>query len=180
MSKRTKTRAANLPVPQTDAEAADTIKRIGDLNRAIGRIEHDMNDALAATKRQAEEQAQPLAEERDGLIEGLRVFCDANRARLTGAGKVKYHDFGAGVVEWRNRPPSVRLRAGTKAEEVIAWIKAQRTIVFSAFVRVKEELNKEAMLADAERAASVPGVTISSGGEDFAVTPFESDLKGAA
>jgi len=47
------------------------------------------------------------------------------------------------------------------------------------FIRVKEEVNKDAMLAEPDQAMKVPGVTIKSGGEDFIIEPLELK-KGAA
>ena len=44
------------------------------------------------------------------------------------------------------------------------------------FIRVKEEVNKEAMLNEPELAATVAGVTIKTGVEDFVITPFEQDI----
>lgn len=56
------------------------------------------------------------------------------------------------------------------AEAVIAYLKAQG---LHGFVRSKEEVNKEAMLNQLDKARGLPGVTIVTGLEDFSITPFE-------
>ena len=175
-SSRSKIPGANLPVPQTHEAAARAIAEIGVMQRAVARIEHDMNDVIALAKKRAEAQALGATESIKCLTEGLRIWCEAHRARLTGDSKVKFYQFGTGKIEWRLRPPAVRLKPGTKAEDLIEWLEAHRNYV--PFVRIKKEINKEAMLAAPDLAATVPGISISSAGEDFSVTPFEAQIEG--
>ena len=49
----------------------------------------------------------------------------------------------------------------------------------SRFIRVKEEPNKEAMLAEPEAVAGLAGVKIEQG-EDFVIVPFETELEEVA
>lgn len=178
-SPKSKTRAANLSVPQSAEEAASFIGRIGIAERMVARIEHDMNDQIAKIKQASEEAASGYVAEAKALIAGLQIFCDANRDKLTDGGKVKHHQFGAGKVEWRHRPPSVRMAPGKKAEDVIAWCEAQEDHPEYAerFVRVKKELDKDALRAS-PMADDIPGIIIGSAGEDFIVTPFETQIEG--
>lgn len=174
MAKKTKVIGANLPVPQSRDEAAEAIVAVGIAQREIARIEADMNDQLAVLKERAEQAAQPLRELVKGRTEGLKVWAEANRDALTGGGKVKFADLGTGKVSWRLRPASVRL---SKVEQVIEAIKK---LGFTQFIRAKEEVNKEAMLADADRARLIAGVAIGTAGEDFIVEPFEASISDAA
>lgn len=175
---KSKTAAANLRVPQSPEEAAAFVGLIGMKAREVARIETAMNDEIAAAKEAAEKVALPLNTEIKALTEGLRIFCDANREKLTDGGKVKFHDFGTGKVEWRHLPPSVRLKAGVKGDDIVAWCKAQVDGQYLGFVRIKEEVDREAMLASPGKAANVPGVTIGSAGEQFEVKPFEAQIEG--
>jgi phage host-nuclease inhibitor protein Gam len=170
---RSKTRGANLPVPQSREEAAEAVKRIGIFNRQIARLEADLNDEIAEMKRAAENAAQPLKDQADAATEGLKLWAEANRDRLTDGGRVKFADLGTGKISWRFRPPSVRL---SRVEQVIEGLK---TLGLQRFIRVKEEPNKEAMLAEAELARTVAGVSIGTEGEDFIVEPFEVELAAA-
>ena len=103
------------------------------------------------------------------------MFCEANRARLTHGGKVKFHRYSTGEISWRLRPARVSIRG---KEAVIEAIKAAR--LGRKFLRVREDVNKEAMLEDRATAAAIRGVTIGSDGEDFLVEPFETELKEAS
>lgn len=163
-----KTKGLNLLVPQSRDAAADSIFTVGAIDRDLQRLDADLKDALAAVKKSYEERALPLKEKRTELVEGLKVFCEANRDVLT-AGK-KTAAFTTGEVSWRLRPPSVKIRGGE--DELVKWLIAAEPELAELFVRVKHEANREAMLADPERARVLPGVTISSEGEDFEVKPF--------
>ena len=173
MSKKTRMRAANLPVPQSREEAAAMLQQIGTLNRQRARLEADMNDAIAAIKEQAEAQAQPLRDQAEAALEGLKLWAEANRQTLTDGGKVKFADLGTGRISWRFRPPSVRL---TKVEAVL---EALKRLGLTRFIRTREEPSKEAMLAEPDTARTVPGVNIGTEGEDFLVEPFEVELAGS-
>jgi phage host-nuclease inhibitor protein Gam len=172
---KAKTKAANLPVPQSDAEAMEAIARIGKLQREVARIEASLNDAIAKATEAAEKAAAPLRADTEAAIEGLKIYCEANRARLTDGGKTKTVEFATGKVSWRNRPASVKLR--DKVEEIVARLKALK---LARFIREKEEVDKDAMLKEPDVARTVAGVSIGSEGEDFAVEPLEAELKEVA
>lgn len=167
---KTKTRAANLPVPQDRDEAASTITAIGNLQRQKARLEADMNDELARTKERYEVLVAPITEAISEKTEGVRVWADANRSRLTNGDKSKTVDLGTGVLRWRNLPASVRL---TKVDAVIERIRAMG---LKRFLRTKIEVDKEAMLKEPAVARTVAGVSIGSAGEEFTVEPFEAEL----
>lgn len=176
--RKMKTAGANLPVPQDDSEAREAIREIGDLNRDALRLEAEMNDKIAALQQQYGEKVAPIRELAAAKQEGLKMFCEVNRDRLTGGGKTKTHRFATGEVSWRLRPAKVTVRG---KDAVIAAIKSAK--LGKKFLRVKEDINKEAMLADATTraaASAIQGVTIGSDGEDFIVEPFETELAEAS
>lgn len=172
---KTKTRGANLPVPQNRDEAAQAIARIGEIGRELARREANMNDALARIKEQCEAAAEPLRQECDGLTEGLKTWAEANRAVLTNGNRVKFALLGTGKILWRLRPP--RISAPKDQGGVIETL---RRLGLSRFIRTKEEVNREAMLAEPDVARTITGIRIGSEGEDFVVEPFETELQGAA
>lgn len=174
MAKKVKTAARSLPVPQSDTEAREAIREIGDLSREALRLQAAMNDQIAALQESYGADVAPLNERARALTDGLQIFCEANRDRLTRGGKVKFFDFATGKVSWRLKPAKVSLR---KVEDVIERIKAAG--LAQRFLRTKEEINKEAMLEDRAAASAIAGVTIGSDGEDFIVEPFETDLQEA-
>jgi phage host-nuclease inhibitor protein Gam len=170
MATRIKTKAAD--APQTMAQVQSDIRKIGDLQREHGRISADLNDQVAKLTEAAAPGLKELQEQMTALQKGVQIYCEANREELCGKGKTA--NLVTGEVQWRQRPPSVKV---TGVEAVIAWLK---TAGMASFIRSKDEINKEAMLNEQEKAKAVPGVTIVTGIEDFVIVPFEVDTEVAA
>jgi len=170
---RVKTAASNYPVPEDIDEAADMVAKIGELTREIERIEIDMKEEMAEVKARHEARAQPLIEERTALTEGVRLWAEANRRKLTQGGKVKYVRLTTGEIKWRLRPPSVTIRG---KDDVLRRLKERG---LTQFIRVKEDVNREAIREEPEAVAGIPGIKVGSAGEDFVVEPFfEGGLAG--
>ena len=170
MATRIKTKAAD--APQTVEQVQSDIKKIGDLQREHGRVGADLNDEIAKLTDVAAPRLKDLQDQMIALQKGVQIWCEANREALCGS-KGKTANLVTGEVQWRQRPPSVKV---TGVDAVIAWLK---NMGMHAFVRNKEEINKEAMLNEPDKAKSVPGVSIVTGVEDFVIVPFEVDTEAA-
>lgn len=169
-----KTPASPFPVPQNTEDANQFIFALGEAQRERLRIEAEMNDRLSDIKAAFEVQAAPYRAAIENLARGLQVYAEGHRDALTKDGRVKFHRFAAGEIQWRARPPKVTIRG---IDTVIAALKC---LGLTRFLRVKEEVNKEAMLAEPDVATTIAGVTIGSAGEDFIVKPFETELEEVA
>lgn len=156
-------------VPQTRDDAAADIRKIGDLQRNLLRATTEMNDAVAAVTHNFQPRLDALREQLQILQDGVQGYCEAHRLELTDGGKVKTANLVTGAVQWRQRPPSVSVRG---AEAVIETLKR---LGLGKFVRVKEEVNKDAILNEPDEARGVSGITVINGVEDFIITPFEQD-----
>lgn len=167
----TRIKAPTVQAPQTVAEVQSDIRRIGDLQREHGRMSAELNDQVAKLTEAAAPKLRELQEQISGLQKGVQVYCEANREELCGKGKTA--NLVTGEVQWRQRPPSVKV---TGVDAVIAWLKQMG---MTAFVRSKDEINKDAMLNEPDKARAVPGVTIVTGVEDFVIVPFEVDTEAA-
>lgn len=154
-------------VPQSREDAVWAIGRIGELRRTVAAHEMVANEAVRVAGEELEKATADIIAELAEHERGVQAWAEANRLALTGDGRVKFHDFGTGKINWRVRPPKVSIRAAD------AVIDACRKFGFTAFLREKVEINKEAMLADPDKARAIAGVTISSEGEDFVIEPAE-------
>jgi phage host-nuclease inhibitor protein Gam len=157
-------------VPQNREEVIQAIAVIGTSQRYKTRIEADMNDAIAKIKERYELEAEPHNRVIAEMREGVQIWCEANRDALTEGGKVKTASFASGEVRWRVTPPSVKIRS---IETVLAALYVRG---LGRFIRVKEEPNKEAMLAEPAAVANIPGITITQS-EEFVIVPFETSLE---
>lgn len=168
MSRKPKPKARAVPrVPQSREDAVQAIGRIGMLRREIAAHRADADFAIQLAGEKFERETEHLVAELAEHEQGVQTWCEANRSALTGDGKVKYHEFGTGRINWRLRPAKVTIRG----VEIV--IEACKKLGFAGFVRVEESINKEAMLADPDKARMIAGVSIQSEGEDFAIEPAE-------
>lgn len=172
MATRIKTLSQPIAVPQSKTDAMRDIKAIGDLQRELNRIEADINDEIATLTNKAAPRIDRLRERIIALQEGVHTWCEAHRVELCGKGKSA--NMVTGEVNWRKRPPSVSL---SKVEAVIAKL---RELGLTRFIREKEEVNKDAILAEPAAVAGVKGIKVVTDVEDFVITPFEVEVGEAA
>ncbi len=179
---RVKSLSSPVLVPQSRDAVAQAISEIGiaqrHRQRHRQRIEAAMNDEIAASKLRYETEAQPYNEKIQSLRSGIQIYCEAHRDELTQSGRVKFANFSSGEVKWRFTPPSVSVRAAG------ATVKRLIEKGLSRFVREKLEVNKEAILAEAEAievlsCAGITGIAIGQK-EEFVIEPFETKLEEVA
>lgn len=154
-------------VPHDRDTCAAAINKIGSLSRQIAVLQAVMNDEIAAVTDRYSGQFTPLQARLKQLQQGVHIWCEANRDDLTQGGKSKTAAFITGTVQWRQRPPSVSVRG---VESVIETLKQ---FGLDRFVRVKEELNKDAILNEPAAVAGIAGLSIKTGIEDFVIQPLE-------
>lgn len=168
-----KTRAKSVAVvnvPQSREDVIGDIRKIGDITRVILRRETELNDKIAMLTNDVAPGIEVLKKELERLQKGVQTWCEANRAELTKDGKTKTANLTTGEVSWRTRPPSVSIR---KIEDVIAMLKK---LSLGKFLRNKEEINKEAILAARDEVKGIAGITIKTDVEDFEIIPFEQSV----
>lgn len=167
---RAKTEAPAVSVPQNRDEVAAAIGAVGQHMRERARLEADMAEEIARIRERFELLAEPHGRAIGQLTKGVEIWCAANRDGLTEGGKRKSASFTTGEVRWRMTPPKVTVR---NPEEVLRQL---REMGAKRFIRVAEEVNKEAILAEPGVVDGfVRGVTISQR-EEFEVLPHQDEL----
>ena len=164
---RIKSPASSAAVPQSRDDCAAHIRRLGDVQRSNAAATGEMNDQIAEITHTHQPRIDALRAQAEQLLEGIHTWCKANRTALTDGGKVKTANLVTGDVAWRQRPPSVSVRG------VDTVIDTLERLGMAQFVRLKKEVNKEAVLASPDEVRGVAGITVVCGVEDFVVTPFE-------
>jgi phage host-nuclease inhibitor protein Gam len=174
MATKAKTAAA-VAVPQTREEVQQWISELGKTQRYRANLTNEMNEKIAPITEKYAPIIDAQTQEEQRLLEGIATWCEANKTDLTKDAKTV--NLVTGEVQWRLNPPSVAFKRGIKVEEIIAHIKQLK--LAKLFVRVKEEVNKDAILAadDKTKAKLTAAGTIKivKGAEMFAVTPFEQE-----
>ncbi|EBV7096516.1 host-nuclease inhibitor protein Gam [Salmonella enterica subsp. enterica serovar Oranienburg] len=162
--------AAASYTPQSKEQVSIDIKKIGDIQRELTRIEADANDQIAVIMNQNTPKIEALRAELDVLQKGVQTWCEANRSSIT-KGSSKTANLITGEVAWRTKPDSVSI----KGVELV--LEALKKLKLDHFIRRKEEINKDAILADKKAVENIKGISIVSGKEVFSITPFEQEIE---
>lgn len=161
--------AENVTMPSSLSEAAEWLAEIGKEQRASIEINVRLNKVVERLKQKALVKDAPHQERLALLVVGLYRYAEANRDVLL-EDKKKSVTLPTGSFGWRMSPSAVSLK------NVDSVIESLKTLGLDQFIRVKEEVNKEAMLDDEETAKTVNGVTISQH-EDFYIKPSELGIE---
>lgn len=168
--KKLKRAAETATPPETREEAEQMLARLGEIQREKTLLSTALEETLAGERARVEAQALPLTAEAERLTRGIQLWAEANRRSLTNDGRTKTIRLSTGEIAWRARPPSVKLR---DQGAILEWLMAKG---LARFIRTKSEVNREAMLGEPSVAREVPGVTISSEGEEFVVSPLTEQV----
>lgn len=176
MAKVTKIKAAAAAhrVPQTREEVVNMIAEIGSHQRDRQRLKADMDDQITAIREKFDQLLTPHSEAITALTAGCHTWCEANKDALTNGGKVKTANLMTGEVRWRIRPTSCK---AVRIKEALEELKLKG--LAAQFIRTKEELNKEAILANPDAIKDCRWISLEQG-EDFVIVPFETDLEEVA
>lgn len=167
-----KTSVKALPVPKDLAQVATYQRNIG---RAIGSIQNIEQTLQERVEELAEEAKEKIAQYQATILamgKAIRAFAEQNREDLTDDGTRKTVTVPhAGAFRWYTTPPAVQI-AKEDIEAVIARIKklGLNDPDGTNFIRIKEELDKDAMLQKPDVAQEIEGVSIGRK-EKFAILP---------
>lgn len=170
MAKKKSVKRTIVAVPKSIEETSEFIRRIGEHQRELDRIKIRTNNQIEKIKEKAVVDSSDHEEERGKLFEGIFIFAQGRRDELTEKGKKKTVHFPTGDILWRLTPPAVSLK------NVMKVIESCISQGFRRFVRIKREVDKEAMLKEPEVAKKISGVTIGQK-EEFVVKPSETEIE---
>lgn len=132
----------NPHIVESREQAEGTMAEIAALDRKLAALTVTMNKELDAAKEKAAQAAAPLAARRKELESGLAVFAVLNRKELFPDG-AKSLDLGFGVVGFRASTKIVQ-QNNISADMTLERL---RKFKFMEGIRIKEEINKDAMTA---------------------------------
>lgn len=111
------------------------LKQIGEIDRELGLLESVHNEAVDALKAKAKQNAEPLQTRRANLELAMKEFVEANRAEFAKT-KTKMLTFGS---------VGFRLSSKVLVKRVADTLQALKDLGLHGCIRLKEELDKEAM-----------------------------------
>jgi phage host-nuclease inhibitor protein Gam len=166
MSKnRIKTTA--LPVLQTTEQVEEALANCGHLQSYLAQIEGEMNQQIIAVREQYAPRIDATGARLELETEALRAYADAHGELFA---VKKSTDYTHGTIGYRTGTPKLKPLKGWTWDRVLEKVRQ----CARAYLRVKEEVNKEALLADRETLGAdrlkALGVAVAQD-ETFFVTP---------
>lgn len=176
MTKITKLRSktqATLSLTQSREDVIINIRKMGDLLREKSDIQNVMNNDIAQRHEMAAKEIAPIDEALKTLEASIAAYCTVHRDELTDGGKVKFADLVTGKVYWRCNPPKVAIKG---VDAVLALLEQDKEL--ARFIRVKKEINKDAILNEAAlfEQKKVPGISVVKDKEFFCIEPYNQEL----
>lgn len=182
----TKKKTAGDVVPRTITTLQgmqDAIKGIGDLQREKSEVEDSYNAKIQALQKELTEKVTPLDQAIESLALGIKAFSDGNRKELL-PGTLKSREFPTGSISYRSGQDSVPTKMTAKLLDQILsrngleefYEKTQKKFA-KFFLRMKVELDKEAILQDPKKAKQLAGVQVEQGKERFYIKPATVDTE---
>lgn len=161
------TRTVAKQVPQSIEAADRLVRQMGEVDKEISASDNKLNELKQETKRERARNKR-LKQRRLRLHVNVQAFADAHRDELTEDRKVKHFFFpGGGRGQWRF-PARPKLLVTGNPKAIIRALK--RRPDWLTFVRVKEELNLDALKNHPDVVAKLRGARIDDS-EYFTVDP---------
>jgi phage host-nuclease inhibitor protein Gam len=171
-------KAKALTVPQNREQAGAALARYAQLDRAVDRLEIQMNEEIAKIKEAYFQTALPIRIEAEEIEAALQSFCEANRDTLTNNRNTKTIDFGVGKTSWRSTPAKVTVNG--KEEDLVDHIKRSEDPELKKFLRATFEIDKVQVLRNPDQVGKLPGVEIVRGFETFEIKPDAAKIPESA
>lgn len=159
-------------IPENVVHAAKYLLSIGEEQKKINLAKKKAKEAIEKIKQDLETELAPLTKERDTFFTALYTFAQGKKEELTA--KLRSVKTEEGVFGWRFTPPYVQVDEGGDDDSIIAYLRGNEMM---QYVRVKYELDREALLRDRPE---VPGVSYETREEFFAKPKLIAKVDGSA
>ena len=147
-------------IPASIQEAATYLLSIGEKQREINKIKRETKKEVELLNSEANKKVDALKKDRDAFFVALFGYAAPRKAELTK--ETRSQATFAGTFGWRWTTPMVEVAEGKNDQDVIKTLKR---IGLTDYIRVVEEVDREALLRDRP---NVPGVSYTQRDEFFA------------
>ena len=163
----TRIKKSETKVPKSLFQAELLLGQIGTDQKRINAIESELKTQIEKLKKEAGKKLNPLVSRRGRMINALFAFANPRKEELTE--KVRSVVLGTGIFGWRMSTPRVEIDGSE--EDIIAILKDMDQ---DRFVRVIEELDRQALLAERP---SIPRIGYRQNDEFFVVPKMDGRKK---
>ena len=134
----------NAPALKSRAQAEDVLRQISELTLSRNQAQLDMDAEITRIREQYKTVLSEANRELEQKTELVRAWAEANLSEFKG----KSLDTVHAVIGWRTGQPALKTLSGWTWDRVMEKIKGLPNLL--QYIRTKEEVNKQALLADRE------------------------------
>lgn len=165
------------------AELDETLSEIAQLKSRVQKKQAAYNEKEQARREELTKEITPDQERIKDLENALEIYCVANRHEFP-KGK-KTLELTHGIVSFRESPPAVKARKKFTLSSCMELIKCHpNQAIYAEFIRRKEELNKEYILAEynsenavvTDEVLSTVGLEVTNDEKFYYVTKLASEV----
>ncbi|MHC1762897.1 MAG: host-nuclease inhibitor Gam family protein [Verrucomicrobiia bacterium] len=135
------------PAIKSRLDLEDIVRAIADLTLERNIQQTNLDQELTSIRAEYEATLTRLSQDLDEKVELVRAWAEANPDEFKG---LKSLDLVHGVIGWRTGQPTLKTLTGWTWDRVLEKLKA---IGWFSYVRSKEEVNKQQILAERETIA---------------------------
>lgn len=158
-------------VPETLTTALWYLRAIGDKQREINRLKREAKKKIEEISEGMKKEVEILTRDRNNSFTAFYAFASLRKKELTKATRSQKTE--AGVFGWRWTTPYVELAEGKTDSDIISTLKKKG---LTTYIRVTEEIDREALLRDRPTVSGVSYVNR----DEFFVKPKLSKEEGRA
>jgi phage host-nuclease inhibitor protein Gam len=135
------------PAVRTRADLEVVVREIAELTLARNTEQTELDRDITAAREAHELQLSALTKTLEEKTELARAWSDANPSEFN---RLKSLDLVHGIIGWRTGQPTLKTLSGWTWDRVLEKLK---TLGWLPYVRTKEEVNKQQIIADRETIA---------------------------
>lgn len=132
------------PALKSRAQAEDTLRQVAEITLQRNQAQIDMDREITAIRERYEEAIGDANKSLEEKTELLRSWSESNPSEFNG---LKSLELVHGLIGWRTGQPTLKTLSGWTWDRVLEKLK---TLLRTDYIRTKEEVNKQAIIADRE------------------------------
>lgn len=152
----------------TNLNAVQTaIKELGEVQRDLAITKAELDEQISNLQNAYSKLIDDLSKKEDDLTQQITAFCNKNFQLIFKDGS-KTAKLITGEISRRKKPNSLLVE---NLELALAQLKEKK---LECFIKVKEDLNKSALLNSPETIAEIEGIEIQTGLESLIIKPYST------
>ena len=156
-----------LPLLKTEAHLLEAISLLGEVRRDLSITKAELDDKIARLQRFYAPTIEEIQKNEQELVNQITTYCN-NHFETLFKGNLKTAKLITGEISRRVKPTSIVVN------DLDAALAKLKELGLREFIRVKEEINKNALLDSPEIIDEIEGLELQKGLENLIIKPYST------